>query len=622
MLRWAALGLMASVLAAGCGAEDPNHTAAGSGGTGGTGGIAAGGSGGGAGGSAGSGGVGGEGGVQDPTVQRVEVVPTDFCSTCNQIRIGEARTFQATAFDAEDQPIEGLPVVWSTSDESVGTVSEGVVTGVGVGSLTVRAVMGGIAGEYDMEVRSLRVASIEVTPQVAEVAAGETVQFHAVAKDDNGNVLDVPVIWSVANPRVGSVDGTGLATGTANGTAVVFATVPEETAASAILDVSGGADPDPGFVLTAHAQGGIHGCGLDEMGTAWCWGWNYFGQLGNDTTGAENEYFEVPLEVEGGHTFLDIAAGTNHTCALDEGGGAWCWGLDDMGQIGAFATVGEVGGTVRPYPVLGDRSFARLSLGSSHSCAIEPPAEGEVGGIGTCWGSNADGQAGLGAGETRDAIPTPTEIVGDHRWIELKAGLWNTCGLDEDGAAWCWGSRSVGTIGDGEPANDARVREPVAVAGGHTFVQLDLDTSHACAITAAGEAFCWGRNDEGNVGQEPSWQPQITPAQVPTDLRFVQIATGTWHTCALTEAGEAWCWGQNINGQLGDGTLTSSWTPVRVAGGHHFKELSLSNITSCGRTLSGETFCWGGDDWGEAGLGFGGFGSLSPVPWPVAIPQP
>ncbi len=231
----------------------------------------------------------------------------------------------------------------------------------------------------------------------------------------------------------------------------------------------------------------------------------------------------------------------------------------------------------------------RLDAGADYSCILR-------GGVTECWGSNQFGK--LGDGTTVVGRSTPVVVLGGLTLETLAVGYHHACGLDSGGAAYCWGLNGAGTLGDGTTTDRPT---PTAVAGGLVFKQLSANESHTCGITATGAAYCWGGNGFGQLGVAWPVFQSVTPIAVSTDLAFHSVATGGGHTCGLTEHGAAYCWGQNVSGQLGDGTTTQRFAPVPVQGDLTFVELVAGDIHTCGRTLAGKAYCWGGG--GKLGSG-------------------
>ncbi|MEX0800926.1 MAG: hypothetical protein WD379_06915 [Dehalococcoidia bacterium] len=303
--------------------------------------------------------------------------------------------------------------------------------------------------------------------------------------------------------------------------------------------------------VTAIASGFNHTCALTAAGGLKCWGYNFWGQLGDGSTADQ----PTPRDVAGlTGGVVDVAAGGSHTCALTATGGVKCWGYNLYGQVGDGSTSQHPENIIAS-DVLGLTSGAAdVALGENHSCAIT-----DGGGL-KCWGYNIGGQ--LGDGSTMDRW-TPVDVVGLADGVAAAdGGAQHTCALTGAGVAKCWGTNASGQLGDGttEPK-----LTPVDVTGlGSGVASLDTGFDHTCALTGSGGAKCWGANFWGQLGDG-------TTSASPSPLDVSGLASGVagvspWlnHTCAVLDSGGAMCWGNNVSGQLGNGTTTSSLIPVEV----------------------------------------------------------
>jgi alpha-tubulin suppressor-like RCC1 family protein len=312
--------------------------------------------------------------------------------------------------------------------------------------------------------------------------------------------------------------------------------------------------------------GGSHACGVTTSGSAYCWGWGYFGQLGDgqESFGGRS----APVAVVGGLSFTTISAGGVHTCGVTTAGAAYCWGQDRSRQLGdgpGFRLQQDA-----PVPVLGGLGFATISAGSAHTCGVT------TGGAVYCWGANQYGQLGIGTTTGPETCSTvacstaPVAVSGGFTFTTISAGgaltegsgVAHTCGVTTDGTAYCWGSNVYGQLGDGTTTPQAT---PTAVAGGLRFVAVNAGDSHTCALTTSGAAYCWGLNGAGQLGDGTTTQ-QAAPVPVTGGLSFTTIRPGGYHTCGVATGGGVYCWGSNVVGQLGNGTTTGSLTPAPVAG--------------------------------------------------------
>lgn len=250
---------------------------------------------------------------------------------------------------------------------------------------------------------------------------------------------------------------------------------------------------------------------------------------------------------------------------------------------------GTVSSRLRPVAVTGGHAFKAIVAGL-HSCALT------TSGIAWCWGSNTDGQLGDG---TTSGSSVPRRVAGSLVFQSIVAGTAHTCALTGDGRAFCWGDNANGQLGDGSVSDRST---PVAVAGNLTFRNLSASGgNHTCGVTVAGAAYCWGDNANGDLGDNTTIN-RSTPVPVSGGLTF-QILRSDDHTCGLTPAGVAYCWGSNASGQVGDGTTTNRRTPTAVTDGHVFQSIETGSGYACGVTQAGAAWCWGASEKGQLGDG-------------------
>ena len=300
---------------------------------------------------------------------------------------------------------------------------------------------------------------------------------------------------------------------------------------------------------------------------------------------------------EAGSGSAALALGDRHACRTIESG-TYCWGMGGDGQLG-IGTTPEISPPVR---VGGAPDFIALTAGSLHTCGLA--ADGTA----WCWGRNSDGQLGIaeGAGGTCGAfacVAVPTQVAGGIRFRSLSAGAFHTCGLDTGGAAWCWGRNDVGQLGtreDGDSCDGIRcARRPVPVAGGHRFDQVSAAMLHVCAVATDGTLLCWGFQTVPVEGTHinPTFTPDAAP--MAPEIEFRQVAAGGLHTCAIGEDDGTYCWGIDA---LGAGpTPLESAAPVPVLGGERFRSVASARLTSCALDAEAAAWCWGANGSGEVG---------------------
>lgn len=389
---------------------------------------------------------------------------------------------------------------------------------------------------------------------------------------------------------------------------------------SAIMAVA----PSVEFVSVGAGEG--HTCALSAAGQAYCWGLNDVGQLGTTGGGFSRS---TPEPVDGSLTFVFLSVGRFHTCGLTAEGEAHCWGRNDRAQLGtetATPVCNIFPCSRTPVPVSGGISFAQISAGAAHTCGVD------TGGIAYCWGRNEASQLGIDpppgeveqCGEAPSETPcttTPVPVETDLTFTAVSAGVFVTCGLTPAGAVYCWGRNEYGQFGTGMSDQPATAT-PTQGAGNMTFTSIDVGIFNTCGLGPDG-AFCWGRNTFGQLGNA-STTDAADPAPVMTGVELTFIDTSQEHTCGILDDGDAACWGLNSIGQLGapsprtcpdEAFLTESpcsTVPLVVSGGLQFATVSAGRHHTCALAINGAVFCWGSNDHGELGSGPPPFSSEMP----------
>lgn len=343
----------------------------------------------------------------------------------------------------------------------------------------------------------------------------------------------------------------------------------------------------PAAIATQITAGSTHTCALTAAGGVMCWGYNGFGELG-DGTGTNSV---VPVDVVGLAAVATATAGAEHNCVLTSTDGVACWGWNLYGQVGDGGSADRLS----PVEVVGLGSgMAAVAAGGYHACAVT--ASGGV----KCWGENSRGQ--LGDGSTTGSS-TPVDVAGlGIDVVAVAAGEFHTCALTVAGGVKCWGKNDTGQLGNGGTASSTA---PVDVTGLSSGVAaVSAGNTHTCALTTMGGVKCWGFDFYGQLGDGGS-----ATSPVPVDVAglgsgVIGVELGRYHTCAVTAAGSALCWGYNFNGELGDGSGMNSSLPVGVAGlDSGVAAISAGGYHSCAMTTSGGVLCWGSNTSGQLGSG-------------------
>lgn len=345
-------------------------------------------------------------------------------------------------------------------------------------------------------------------------------------------------------------------------------------------------------VVSSITAGSRHTCVVTSTGKAMCWGQNVTGQLGNGTT--TNSL--TPVEVSGLSSGVTTAgAGEQHTCAVTTGGGVKCWGNNSNGRLGNGSTTFSS----TPVDVAGLSSgVTAIAVGSSHACALT-----SRGGV-KCWGDNSGGYGGmLGDGSTTDRT-TPVDVVGLTSGVTaIAAGNGHTCAVMTGGTVKCWGNNEFGPLGNGSTTSSTIPVDVVGLTGGVTAIGTgDGDT---CALTTGGGIKCWGENIGGQLGNGSTSGISGVVDVVGLASGVTAIAVGSFHTCALTGAGGVKCWGWNDYGQVGNGSMTYQiYSPVAVSGlASGVSTIAAGFRHTCAALNGGGVKCWGAGTVGQLGNG-------------------
>jgi alpha-tubulin suppressor-like RCC1 family protein len=336
--------------------------------------------------------------------------------------------------------------------------------------------------------------------------------------------------------------------------------------------------------------------------------------VGSDTTVGTDRTFQLEVGLLGGApveelnmtgtaTVLDddqpapavitptVAAGNNHTCRLDSGGGIKCWGDNSLGQLGNGTTTSSLA----PVSVTGLGSgVAAIAAGDAQTCALTTS-----GGV-KCWGNNLNGQLGNG---TTTQSNVPVDVTGLANGVTaIAAGDNHTCAALGTGGVKCWGWGSSGQLGHNAITSSSTPVDVQGLPAGTTATALTGGYRHTCAVLSDGSARCWGRNNEGQLGNSSNTTGRV--AVTPTGLTngITAIVAGGAHTCAV-QTGTVRCFGFNNAGQLGNNTTTQSNSPVTATGLTNITAVAAGGSHSCALSATGAVSCWGLNQEGALGIG-------------------
>ena len=355
--------------------------------------------------------------------------------------------------------------------------------------------------------------------------------------------------------------------------------------------------------LAGLPAGGLgHTCTLTESGTILCWGNSELGQLA-DTIGAPAG---VPCAVCTQGQFTQLDAGANHTCARRNDGSVLCWGANLFGQLGTPTTTecvtvrGRIPCALLPVQASVERVVS-VSTGSDHTCALG--ADSTL----SCWGSDYRGQLGVTTMPRGVAVVHPQ---GNAKYIAVSSGLYHTCAIRPDGTMQCWGLNTSGQLGAATteqcgPTMATRLPcspHPNTLESRLRFKAVAAGGDHTCGLTADGEAYCWGKNRVGQLGNGATDDERV-PVAVTGGRRYDEIAAGMDFVCARTAEGAVWCWGSNMAGQVGVNDSTDHASPVQVTLPAPALSIGTGIAHACAVVQGPRVFCWGSGLEGQLGNG-------------------
>jgi alpha-tubulin suppressor-like RCC1 family protein len=283
-----------------------------------------------------------------------------------------------------------------------------------------------------------------------------------------------------------------------------------------------------------------------------------------------------------------LAAGDAHTCALTSDGRILCWGRNNFGQLGDGTTTDSGS----PIEGLGLQApNLAVSAGYSHTCALTA-----AGGV-KCWGRNSGGELGRAGADS----PTPVDATDLTTGVAaVSVGTDHTCVLTSAGGVKCWGWNNDGALGNNTRDNSTTPVDVIDLTSGATVVSAG--GTHTCALVTGGGVKRWGSNVDGELGDK-GYIDSLSPVDVvglSSGVRW--LSAGVSHTCVVTEAGGVQCWGDNDDGQLGDGSKESSNVPVDVSGlSSGFTAVAAGGRHTCALSEAGGVKCWGYNVYGELG---------------------
>ncbi|MFT4049617.1 MAG: hypothetical protein QM648_07235 [Solirubrobacterales bacterium] len=349
-----------------------------------------------------------------------------------------------------------------------------------------------------------------------------------------------------------------------------------------------------GAAMPTISAGPDHTCAIGDTGGVWCWGDNQYGQLGDGTTADS----PTPVPVHGLPSApLAIVAADQSTCVIAGDKTLWCWGLNTSGQLGngSVDVLPTANPTPAQIPILG--GIVRMSGSGSSYCALLSDQTL------ACWGDNTYGQ--LGNGELLPGLPhgTPAPVSGMTDARNVSVGPTHSCAVLNSGLAQCWGDNTHGALGDGTETPSST---PVSVQGLTVAAQSFAGDGVSCASVGLGDMRCWGQ--AGKLGN-PAGSGSLTPVGVPEVSSTAQLGGSAAGVCAIAGGQALVCWGGNPGNGTPGPALTYSGVDLGVLG----LSSGGGSDTTCYVVRGGTAKCWGSDN-SHGQLGYTGSPSLAAVP--------
>lgn len=367
-----------------------------------------------------------------------------------------------------------------------------------------------------------------------------------------------------------------------------------------------------------------HTCAISADDLAYCWGNGPSGQVGTSLSGGvSNQLSPLPVLTNGPTNDVDIRAieaSDSSTCAIDTSNIAYCWGGDLYGERGD-GIVNDGAVQVGPQLVqtsgaLAGKTIKRLSALATgrHTCVIASDD------MPYCWGYNYYGQLGYGAYMGTGNSGSPVAIstagaMGGQTAKEIAAGYTHNCVIAQDNNAYCWGYNNQGQLGNGSTGSVINPAVAVVRTGalsGKTITKIAAGHLQVCAIASDAQVYCWGLNNLGQLGNG-STTNATSPVAVTTSGALAgktvrQLSVGYYHACVVASDNQVYCWGQGTSGQLGNGAVANSSVPVAVStsgalAGKTIKSVSAGNTHTCAIATDNNAYCWGSNTAGQFGNG-------------------
>ena len=337
---------------------------------------------------------------------------------------------------------------------------------------------------------------------------------------------------------------------------------------------------------TQIAGGRTHMLAIQSNGTLWAWGGNSYGQLGVNTI---NGGYSSPVQVGVLSTWTKVACGYVFSLGIQSNGTLWTWGYNVYGQLGLSDT------TTRSSPVqVGALStWTQVSGGQYFSLALQNP------GILYAWGNNGAGQLGL---NTSTNYSSPVQVLSPFQgtWIQISTNGQgkSSAAIISPGTLWAWGFNNLGQLGNNSTTTQS---SPVQIGALSTWTSVSCGY-YAMAIQTPGTLWAWGFNPYGNLGNNTTTN-YSSPIQIGALSTWTQVSAGTgYNTLAIQTPGSLWAWGYNNYGQLGTSNTTNYSSPVQIGTLNTWSLFASGSSHSVAIQSNGTLWSWGNNSFGQLGL--------------------
>jgi uncharacterized protein YjdB/C1A family cysteine protease len=524
-------------------------------------------------------------------VPAVAVTGLSLSKTATTLALGGTEQLTATVLPTH---AANKNIRWSCGNNSIATVSNGLVTGVSAGIAVITATSdGGYTAKCTVTViPPVAVTGLSLSKTATTLSVSGTEQLIAMVLPSGAT--DKGITWSCGNSAIATVSDSGLIRGVSAGATDITATTRDGGyTAKCAVTVTSAAFAKP----TKIAAGEDHSLGIKANGSLWAWGWSDYGQLGIGSRTIEY----TPARVGAANDCVSVSAGNEHTLAIKTDGSLWAWGRNIYGKLGDGTS-----STDNDYAINTDRyspvrvgtanDWASVSAGYDHTAAIK--TDGSL----WTWGSKYYGALG---NDPASYVKIPTQVGTEYNWVAVSAGCDFTLAIKADGSLWAWGRNNYGQLGDGTTTDR---HTPVRVGTDYDWASVSVSVykwnnqDYTLAIKNNGSLWAWGRNSYGQLGDD-STMDRHTPIQVGGDYDWASAAAGDGFTLALKTDGSRWVWGYNKYGQLGDGSTTDKTSPVRADADYDWAEVTAGREHALALKNNGTLWAWGSNSSGRLGDG-------------------